>query len=845
MRKTLLLTLALAISITLAMAVPAKKGNVRVKQPDGSYVTLQLHGDEWQHHTTTTDGYTVTKDSRGYYVYAHADKGLLQATTQVAHDVTAREAAEQAFLSDVKKHLQPEVTAENAAIRQRVKARQQQTLAQRRAGRYNYSNFKGLVILVQFNDRTFSRDDYADIMQEMINNEGYTGYQNSNGGWEACTGSVCDYFSDNSDGLFKPQFDIYGPYTINYSQYAPNGTSNAAAVVCAAINAADADIDYSQYDRDNDGMVDLVYLIFAGNGANYGGNDSRLFWPHRSIVNNNGYLVRKDGVYLYDYASSVELFGYTSQPQSVTIDGIGTICHEFSHVLGLPDFYDTDYKQSGGESNHPGIWSIMAGGSYENRGRTPVGYSLYERWSVGLAEAPTVINQAGSYTLNPLYSSLSGYRINTPVENEFFLLENRQKDKFKWDAYLPGSGMLVHRVDLTDESVWSSNKVNVNPARNYYEVVRAGGSSHSGTAYDLFPGTAGVTELHNSSTPANLKTWAKQDALWGLSNISMADNKISFTVFGAYELQSLTLPETLTVGMGLTRRLEAVATPTGGTYELTWTSSNPAVATVDQEGNVKGISTGTCTITVSGDNNCSATCEVTVIEVDSYTIGSFKTQTVGTELLLQLDNAEVLYSYGNSAYVRDNTGAIVFNNMGLSLSTNNRISGTIYAKPFVTNKMTQAIPTEQTNGENVSITAGSQVQPREVRFEDLTENDYADYVLIKGVQLVKKSVYCYAVSGDKQARVYVKFGSSSGSLPTNYDGKYYDVKGIWGTDHVSGQLIDELYLLGTPTEVEPSGIVELHKALEPDTPLYNLHGQRVGPDAKGILIRNGKKIVVR
>ena len=454
MRKTLLLTLALAISITLAMAVPAKKGNVRVKQPDGSYVTLQLHGDEWQHHTTTTDGYTVTKDSRGYYVYAHADKGLLQATTQVAHDVTAREAAEQAFLSDVKKHLQPEVTAENAAIRQRVKARQQQTLAQRRAGRYNYSNFKGLVILVQFNDRTFSRDDYADIMQEMINNEGYTGYQNSNGGWEACTGSVCDYFSDNSDGLFKPQFDIYGPYTINYSQYAPNGTSNAAAVVCAAINAADADIDYSQYDRDNDGMVDLVYLIFAGNGANYGGNDSRLFWPHRSIVNNNGYLVRKDGVYLYDYASSVELFGYTSQPQSVTIDGIGTICHEFSHVLGLPDFYDTDYKQSGGESNHPGIWSIMAG-------RTPVGYSLYERWSVGLAEAPTVINQAGSYTLNPLYSSLSGYRINTPVENEFFLLENRQKDKFKWDAYLPGSGMLVHRVDLTDESVWSSNKVNV------------------------------------------------------------------------------------------------------------------------------------------------------------------------------------------------------------------------------------------------------------------------------------------------------------------------------------------------------------------------------------------------
>ena len=75
-----------------------------------------------------------------------------------------------------------------------------------------------------------------------------------------------------------------------------------------------------------------------------------------------------------------------------------TICHEFSHVLGLPDFYDTDYEGSGGESHHPGDWSVMAGGNHLNNSRTPCAYSLYERMAVGFTE-PMVINAKGHYTL--------------------------------------------------------------------------------------------------------------------------------------------------------------------------------------------------------------------------------------------------------------------------------------------------------------------------------------------------------------------------------------------------------------------------------------------------------------
>ena len=166
------------------------------------------------------------------------------------------------------------------------------------------------------------------------------------------------------------------------------------------------------------------------------------------------------------------------------IDGIGTICHEFSHVLGLPDFYDTNYDKDGKEeSNHPGDWSVMAGGSYLNIGRTPAGCSLYGRCSVGFCdEDPELLTGKGDFMLPPLSDTQAkGYRINTPVNNEFFLLENRQKTKFKWDSELPGSGMLVFRVDRTKTSVWdmSSNEVNANPNHMYYELIRANGSCYN------------------------------------------------------------------------------------------------------------------------------------------------------------------------------------------------------------------------------------------------------------------------------------------------------------------------------------------------------------------------------
>ena len=195
--------------------------------------------------------------------------------------------------------------------------------------------------------------------------------------------------------------------------------------------------------------------------------------------------------------------------------------------------------------------------------------------------ASEVIDAEGSYTLDPLYSSFKGFRINSPVTNEFFLFENRQKNAFKWDAYLPGSGMLVHRVEKPGSSTWTGNKVNVNPDHNYYEIVRAGGKNKAGSAADVFPGSQKVRILNASTSPANLKSWSGKATKWGLTDITMQNGVITFNVEDAYALKTLSLPESVTVGLGLKTQLVPEAGPDYAKYQLTWSSSDNAIATVD------------------------------------------------------------------------------------------------------------------------------------------------------------------------------------------------------------------------------------------------------------------------
>ena len=851
--------------VSNSMAIPALRQKVMVIQPDGTTVTIMLHGDEWQHFTTTDDGYTVKKNKQGYYVYAQKVDDELRATDIVAHDQVNRTANEVAFLQGVKKYQTPKMSAYNAQMKDSITKHQQQTLNNRRAARYDYNKFRGLVILVTWNDKGFSRDDYPTIINNMVNQENYVGYDD-----EIFTGSVRDYFSDNSGGKFVPTFDVVGPYTADFSQYDAQGGYKGdeedykpyayAKILNDVINQADADVDFKKYDGDGDGIVDLVYFVVAGNGSNYAGNDKRLWWPHRSrlykVTNDNRlhYLV-KDGVTFSDYASSVELYGYTGQPSSVKIDGIGPICHEFSHVLGLPDFYDANYETDG-QSNDPGEWSIMAGGAYQNYSRTPTGYSLYERWAVGFCDAPETIDVKGDYTLEPLCTNQKGFLLPTPLDTEFFLFENRQQSVFKWDKYLPGSGMLVHRVEFSDPSIWSlgsfkKNIINANANHNYYELLRANGAHKSGGSYvdspdDAFP-AKNKTKLTNESSPAHLKTWNGTLNDWAVTNISMKNGIITFKVSN-YEVESLAIePATLEeLPVGVAKQLKAVMTPVYAKTQLTWSSDDESIATIDENGVVKGINVGTTTIRVKSDNAVEATCQVTVKEMSVCSIAEFKQREAGSTMLLNLTDAEVLYVYQNDAYVRGTTGSIILDNKELNLKKDDHVNGTIRLMSDIRNKMPVAMSTEGTSADALFVTAGSGAQPREVNIDELTEADYCDYVLVKAGRLKYDSgVWVVNSNDEKKARLRNTFNVAGITLK-DYDGNYYDIRAIYGTNVVNGSVINELYMLTTPTKVEaPTGIMQIISSLDDkaNSPTYNMAGQRVSNNFKGLIIKDGKKFM--
>ena len=525
MRKlTFALLLMAALVSVQAFAIPAHRGFVKMPQPDGTLLTVGLEGDEFYHFNTTADGYTIMFNEAGAYVYAERDGMTLKATQILAHDEDSRTPAELAFLSTVSKRMVDETAVAQGHIR-RVKRNVD-------LSNFDFENFRGLVILIDFTDTKFTAEDPQAFYTNMFSTEGLTGFTDPwTGNDVTCPGSVRDYFNDQSNGAFNPPFDVYGPY--HSSRPSTQCQRYSTSIFTSALKTANADIDFSKYDNNGDGKVDMVYFLVAGYSSSYSGNNTGYLWPHAS--NLSYAYISYDGKWLDRYASSTELYGWENSSSSVTVEGIGTICHEFSHVLGLPDFYDTDYADSGGESHNPGGWDVMAGGADYNYGRTPAGYTFYERYAIGWAK-PKTITKTGSYSLEAVNTSRTGYILRTPVNNEFFTIENRQKTG--WDAYLPGHGMIVTRVDSTNVSIWTSNKVNCNPEHNYFELLRAGNTTSGDLASDPFPGTAGNPMITNESAP-NLLTWGGSKNKYNIVGINEKNGVIYFNVVEDGSLQML------------------------------------------------------------------------------------------------------------------------------------------------------------------------------------------------------------------------------------------------------------------------------------------------------------------
>lgn len=548
MKKTLFLLL-MGMLCLVSRAVPADPTPHKVAQPDGTTLTVTLHGDEFFNYLTTSDGYTVVKNKAGYYTYARLDGNRLVAGDRIARDADDRTAADLAVLAGMPKQLtSPEMIQRGKKM---LNHRNALLRGVGHGGHMDYSKFRGLIILINYTDRNFN--DYVpsnytpyDFYDAMVNGHDYNGFTLPAGTKVDAMGSVRDYYYDNSFHQFDPHFDILGPVDV------PFASTDAHQFKCdsiffAALEALDDDVDYSQYDTDGDGTADMVFFLVAGHGSDNSANNPDYLWPHMNNFEESPVL---DGVNFRLYACSTNMTGEENEYYIVynNVAGIGTFCHEFSHVLGLPDLYDTDYGGSGGTNRqHPMTWSIMASGFKNNNGRNPAGYSLYERYALGFA-TPTLIEGEGTITVTALEKCNTGYRMNTANEDEFFLIENRQR--IKWDKNLPGPGMLIFRVDSSNVEVWENNLVNANPNHMYYELLRAKFNGMSDSYNDPFPGVAGVTSITNATQP-NLRTWDGKLSRYAIINIAEADSIITFDVVRDNSKSSIEDFEAMPVGATL------------------------------------------------------------------------------------------------------------------------------------------------------------------------------------------------------------------------------------------------------------------------------------------------------
>ena len=484
MRKIGLL-IVLSALVCSAWAVPARRGGIIKTQPDGSQITVYQHGDEHFRWMTNEKGEWFKIDENGFY------------------SVTDAMTAEQ-------------IEAKRMAAPSRV------AQAQKAATPLNIAP-RGLVILVNFTDVAFTTDKAE--LDSMLLGKNYTRDYSYfyDGKKQSITskGSAWQYFYDSSNGHYDPQFDVIGPVTVskNMEYYGKNNPStqfDAApwTMVKEACQLVDDSVDFKQYDNNNDGYVDFVYVIYAGYGEADGGDENTI-WPHSYWLLNAGITCKVDGKYVDLYACGNELDSRTNYHT-----GIGTFCHEFSHVLGLPDLYETT-----GYGTHKtiGAWSILDYGPYNNDGNTPPAYSAYEQFFMGWL-MPRLIVDAENVELEELQASNSALLIsstdqhnligNDPKPTTFYLLENRQQ--VGWDKYLPGHGLMLTKVQYSSNN-WQQNTVNNKAQSMGVDLIEADGmtpnskqNGYDGKPGDLFP--AGAT-AYLGITNHSIEDVSEQDGI--------------------------------------------------------------------------------------------------------------------------------------------------------------------------------------------------------------------------------------------------------------------------------------------------------------------------------------------
>lgn len=519
MKKFLILILMCICTCQSVYAVKAVSGTVTVMQPDGSRINVLIHGDEFFNYYTTADGYTIAKKSDGYYYYANYNTGALAISSVRVG-------------SNTKSATMVKGVPQDVILMRRNSAMERFNAKMMRATGGKSHPQKVLVILAEYPDIKFVTPNPQAAFSSMLNAKGYRDH--------GATGSAADYYEDNSMGRYRPEFVVSNVVTlpqprIKYGELSGDDKAAITQTIDACEQASKTGVNFADFDSDNDGEVDIVLIYYAGHNAAEGVPEA--VWPHRWAVYTTNLVL--NGKRIYNYACSSELNGSSG----TNMTGMGTMCHEFAHVLGLRDMYDTENGVSAA------MWyslSLMDGGNYNNCGRTPPYLMAHERNMLGWLEFDT-IESNGTFTL-PDISTNKAYQISTDNPGEYFVLENRQSSG--WDKYISGGsdqgqneepvpeGMLILHVDQSENNVegisaknrWLWNIVNTVPEHQCMDLVEACNHERRNTtpvAAVFYPGTTKNVEWNEKTAPNN-QAWNKIGVAVNLNNIMLENNIVKF-----------------------------------------------------------------------------------------------------------------------------------------------------------------------------------------------------------------------------------------------------------------------------------------------------------------------------
>jgi M6 family metalloprotease-like protein len=495
MRKRILVLPLMLCFTALVFAVPAFPSWHVVTQSDGTTLKVHAVGNAFNNAILTDDGLSVARGDDGDFYYYSSLTGL---TAMRAHESAQRTATEKAFIAaqrgnlamSLKPYKLPNKSGRLNAVGNNAAA-DVPAQGERRIP----------IILVEFQDKKFnnSREKIVDAM--LTGNE-----------------SVGQYFFDQSNGKYKPVFDVYGIYCLSQDREYYGGHSGTTKdkgigwLVTEACKLAAADgVSFSPYDTNNDYYCDVVIIIFAGVGESQASMyHPEAIWPCNWTLDAAKYYSRggegafspnNGDPYINNFAVFNELHG--SNDSRTTIDGIGTFVHEFGHCLGLPDFYDTGNNDNYGMGN----WDIMCKGCYANDGYSPVGYSAYEKvfmgWVDYIKPVPNTYYTLSVWNQKNVDTDQAVCITSDLNKNEYFIFENRQR--VGWDRFLPGQGLMVTHITYS-ANAWTYNKPNNEKIQLVTLLPADNKLSQYTESYDLWPygNRAAVTDESTPSTTLNM-----------------------------------------------------------------------------------------------------------------------------------------------------------------------------------------------------------------------------------------------------------------------------------------------------------------------------------------------------